>query len=74
MTASGWGKWGGELSRKEKGLMDMDNSVVIAGERGSIVGINGNENNIIKIKFFKKDSNSKLDNCYSLIEMFCNYM
>ena len=25
--------WGGGLSKKEKGLMDMDNSVVIAGGR-----------------------------------------
>ena len=25
------GRWGKELSKKEKGLMDMDNSVVIVG-------------------------------------------
>ena len=29
-------------SKKEKGLMDMDNSVVIAGGRRSIMGLNGN--------------------------------
>ena len=35
MTASGGG--GGEgLSKKEKGLMDMDNSVVISG-RGRVI-------------------------------------
>ena len=34
MTAS-WGRLGVEgLRKKEKGLMDMDNRVVIAGERG----------------------------------------
>ena len=39
MTASGRGRLGGEgieylhPLKKEKGLMDMDNSVVIAGER-----------------------------------------
>ena len=35
------------LNRKEKGLMDMDNSVVIAGE-GGIKGKNGNGKNTIK--------------------------
>ena len=35
-----------ELSKKEKGLMDVDNSV---GE-GSIRGVNGNGKNTIKIK------------------------
>ena len=36
MTASGgWGGLGGgEIEQKGKGLMDMDNSVVIAGGRG----------------------------------------
>ena len=32
------------LSKKEKGLMGMDNSMVIMGERG-IKGLNGNEKN-----------------------------
>ena len=36
------------LSKKEKGLMDKDNSVNIA--RGDIRGLNGMEN-IIEIKF-----------------------
>ena len=30
------------LSKKEKGLMDMDNSVVILGGEGSIRELNGN--------------------------------
>ena len=30
------------LSKKEKGLMDMDNSEVIAGGEGGIRGQNGN--------------------------------
>ena len=35
MTAKRGGRVGaGGMSKKEKGLMDMDNSVVIAGERG----------------------------------------
>ena len=39
MTASGGGGWGVEvLSRKEKGLMDMDNSVVITEREGTIRG------------------------------------
>ena len=34
MTAKGGDGWGVDgLSKKEKGLMDMDNSVVIVGER-----------------------------------------
>ena len=33
-------------SKKEKGLMDMDNSVVIAEGKG-IKGLNGNEKNTI---------------------------
>ena len=35
------------LIKKEKGLMDMDNSVVIAGE-GGIVALNGNVKHTIK--------------------------
>ena len=34
MTAGGIGKEVEGLSKKEKGLMDMDNSVVIVGGRG----------------------------------------
>ena len=30
----GWGEGVEELSKNEKGLMNMDNSVVIVGERG----------------------------------------
>ena len=44
------------LSKKEKGLMNMDNNVMIAGGRG-IGGINANGKNTIKINFiflFKK--------------------
>ena len=41
---------GGGIKQKEKGLMDMDNSVVIAGGEG-IRGLNGNGKNTIKIKF-----------------------
>ena len=38
----GWGSGGMEgLSKKEKGLLDMDNSVLILG-RGDIRGPNGN--------------------------------
>ena len=42
------------LSKKEKGLMDMDNSVVIVGVGGRrIKKINGNIKNILlKIKSF----------------------
>ena len=40
------------LSKKEKGLMDMDNSVVIAGGLGDLRGLNGNGiKSTIKIKF-----------------------
>ena len=35
-------------SKKEKGLMDMDNSVVIVGRRGGIRQLNGNVKNTIK--------------------------
>ena len=41
---------GGGIKQKEKGLMDMDNSVVIAGGE-DIRGLNGNGKNTIKIKF-----------------------
>ena len=37
-------------SKKEKGLMGMDHSVVIAGV-GVMSGLNGNGKNTIKIKF-----------------------
>ena len=37
-----------ELRKKEKGLMDMDDSVVIVGSR-SMRGLNGNEKNTITI-------------------------
>ena len=36
------------LSKKERGLMDMDNSVAIVGG-GGIRGLNGNGKNTIKI-------------------------
>ena len=42
------------LSKKEKGLMGMDNSVVIMGE-GSIRELNGNGKNTIKLFFKKRD-------------------
>ena len=42
------------LSEKEKGLMDVDNSVVIAGAGGGFKVLNGNGKNIIKILCFKK--------------------
>ena len=55
MTASGVG--GGQemegWSKKEKGLMDTDNSVVIARWRG-IKRLNGNGKNMIKIKLKNK--------------------
>ena len=47
------------LSTKEKGLMDMDNSVVIAGVEGALRGQNGNGKNTIKIKKINKDSFKK---------------
>ena len=37
------------LSKKGKGFMDMENSVVIAGGRGDIRGLNDNGKNTIKI-------------------------
>ena len=39
------------LSNKEKGLMDMDSSVVIAGGEGSIRGLKGNVKTYNKIFF-----------------------
>ena len=42
-----------ESSKKEKGFMDMDNNVVIAGGR-SIRGTNGNRKNTIKKEKEKK--------------------
>ena len=47
MVGAGEGVVG--LSRKERGLMDTDSSVVIAGKVESIRGLNGNEKNTIKI-------------------------
>ena len=54
-------------NKKEKGLMDMDNSVVIAGAR-DVRGINGNEKKYNKIfkrflnqNHFKISSKSQLD-------------
>ena len=41
------------LSKKEKGLMDMDNSVVAAGG-GGYRRLNGNGKNIIMIKLEKR--------------------
>ena len=41
------------LSKKEKGLMDVDNSVVTAGGEESIRGLNGNGKNTIRIKLRK---------------------
>ena len=43
------------LSRKEKGLMDTDNSVAIAGGEEGVRGLNGNGKNTIKIFFFFKE-------------------
>ena len=40
-------------SEREKGLMDMDNQVVIAGGEGCLRGLNGNGKNMIK-KFKSK--------------------
>ena len=42
------------LGQKEKGLMDMDNSVVIGGGGGEVIrGLNGHGKNAIKF-FLKK--------------------
>ena len=53
MRAMGLGDVGGVegLSKEEKGLMDMDKSVVIAGGDGVRRGLNGNGKNTIKITF-----------------------
>ena len=69
MTAS---REGGEevegLSKQEKGLMDMDNSVVIAGE-GSIRGLNGNRKTTIKTKLgSRKMETTVLENNKKLIK------
>ena len=40
----------GGLSKKEKGLMDMDNGVVIVGRAEAVRGLNGNGKNTIEIK------------------------
>ena len=40
------------LSKKEKGLMDVDNSVVIAGGEGGIRGLNVNGKNTIKNEMY----------------------
>ena len=42
MTSVGWGRGGG-TEQRESGLMDVDNSVVIAGGREGIRGLNSNE-------------------------------
>ena len=47
------------LSEKEKGLMDMDNSVVIAGGGGDLQGLKGNVKNAIKIKQNKTNKQKK---------------
>ena len=47
------------LSENERGLMDMDNSVMIAGGRG-IRGLNSNGESTIKIKFKKKAERKKI--------------
>ena len=49
MTAFGEEEGMEGLSKKEEGLMDMDNSVVIA-RAGAIRGLNVNGKNKIKIK------------------------
>ena len=57
MTAMGVGVFGREgLSKKEKGLMDMNNSVVNPGG-WDIRGVNGKGKTIIKIPLTKKKSN-----------------
>ena len=44
------------MSQKEKGLMDMDNSVVIARGGRKDKGANGNGGNYNKIQFLNKAS------------------
>ena len=41
------------LSKKKKGLMDMDNSVVIAVGEAGVRGLNGNRKNTRKSKLKK---------------------
>ena len=53
MAASRGSKRVEGLSKKENGLTDMDNSVVIAGGEGGITGLNVNGKNTVKIKFLK---------------------
>ena len=40
------------LNERVKGLRDADNSVAVAGRKGSISRLNGNGKNIIKIIYF----------------------
>ena len=47
----GGGEAGEGLSKKENGLMDMDNSVVIVGWGGCIKGLNINKRNTMKIQY-----------------------
>ena len=47
------------LGKKEKGLMDMDNSVVIAGREGSIRGLNSNGKYNKDYIYCLKSSNKK---------------
>ena len=49
---------GGGLSRKGKGLVDRDKSVVIAERGGGMRGLNGNGKNILKVKLEKKSKKS----------------
>ena len=62
LTALGWeGGWGeGSMSKKEKGLKGMDNSVVTAGREMGIRGINDNGKTYNKNKF-------KLKNTFSYV-------
>ena len=56
------------LSKKEKGLMDMDSSVVM---KGIIGGLNGNGKNTMKIKFFKKKINTLTHRGQDFLQRFC---
>ena len=53
----GGGKGVGGLSKKEKGLMNMDYSVVIVGGKEGIRVLNGNGKNTIKYLKIKKNKN-----------------
>ena len=55
-----------ELSKKEKGLRDMDNSVVIVG--GGIRGLNGNGKKKIKQKISKKEKRQPEMNLYGNVK------